>query len=142
MAVFLIKIRFLLPFCPYIRLIADGCLLSVTDYRRFYKPRTFKQLFKLCICRCKILYKRIVLIGSVQHIIKTNGIFDGVKFASAHAEFHNIDELILYPTLFKIALGFFCVKAFTFSENLNVHIAISIILIRLFLNISCASASE
>ena len=58
----------------------------------------------------KVLNKRIVHVVLVYHIIKADGIFYGVQLSPAHAEFHDINELIFYSALFKIALGLFVSK--------------------------------
>ena len=91
---------------------------------------------------CKVFNKRIVNIVFIDHIIKTDGIFHRIQLSPAHAEFHDINKLIFYSALFKITLGLFCVKAFAFAEDLNIHSAFSITLRILFLKISQTSCSE
>jgi ATP-dependent Clp protease ATP-binding subunit ClpC len=51
-----------------------------------------------------------------------DSLLDTLVFTIGHAVFDQVDILNLNAALLEITLGLFCIKAFAFAKNLNVHI--------------------
>ena len=111
----------LFPGFPDLGTVAHGGLFAVADNGSLYKIGYLIKFFQLCIIRCEVLIKRVVLIRRIDHVVHAYGRAHGFELSEAHAVFEDIHELIFYPALLEIALSLFGVKAFRLAENLYIH---------------------
>ena len=114
----------LLPCRPDFRAKTNSRLLAIADDGRLHKPGVIKDLvlfrdfifdiFHICdLLRLVILVDQVVNTADcTQH---------AVKFLAGHTVFHKVDGLKLDSALLEPPLGFLCIKAFAFAENLNIQ---------------------
>lgn len=115
----------LFPAFPHIWLIADGGLPAVPHDRSFVKQGIFKQLFFFCFFTCKVGDKAafIQLGAFVDKLVKAaDSLLDGIIFSFAQTFLFKGDVLESDAAFLEPALGFFCVEAFVFAEDLDVHL--------------------
>ena len=116
---------YLLPSFPYIWLVSQCRLFSISDYRCFNHLGILEHFLKFILI-CDIFDKNkqiLVFTLPVDHIFHSAICLSyGVEFTLAHSFFLHINELIFDSTFFEEAFCFLCIIAFFRSENLNIQI--------------------
>lgn len=119
----------LFPCGPDFRAVANCGLFSVADNGCFHQTRVIKNLVLFCHLIVHVFHigDFLTLAVPVNQIVDTsNRPNHTVELLAGHTEAYQIDRLKFHPTLFKIALCFFRIKALAFSKNLYIQYSTSI----------------
>ena len=114
----------LFPSGPNLRAKANCSLLAVSDDGCFHQRGIFKEFILLGELIVHILHigNFLGFVIPIDQLIHTaHGPQNAIKLLACHTELDQIDALESNAAFFEPALCFFRIKAFAFTENLNIQ---------------------
>jgi hypothetical protein len=114
---------FLCPGFPDFRTVADGRLLSISHNGCFEQFWVIQQnFFSEAAATDSVEIQFLIPSGfHVEQIVQTKRSDDTIEFTLAEAFVQDVNPLDFDFSFFKITLCLFGVKAFGFTEDLNIH---------------------
>ena len=119
----------LFPGCPHFRAETHCCLFSIANDWCFHQTWIVENLVLFGSGVIHVLHVGdfLGLSGPVNEVINAaHSPYHTVKLLAGHSIAEKVNGLIFNPAFLEVAFGLLGVKAFAFSENLNVQYSTSI----------------